>query len=101
MNPRNRLRARQRGAMVRSQPEGRWAVDPLHSAPGGYAVRRRWLASAAAIAGVAISLLVPSAGSAAPDARAVPGASAARLLAPVGSPGELAALEARVARLTR
>jgi hypothetical protein len=76
-------------------------VDPLHSAPGGYAVRKRRLAAAAAIAGVAISLLVPSAGSAAPDARAVPGASAAQLLASAGSPGELAALEARVARLTR
>jgi hypothetical protein len=75
-------------------------VDPLHSAPGGYAVRKRRLAAAAAIAGVAISLLVPSAGSAAPDAGAVPGASAAQLAA-AGSPGELAALEARVARLTR
>ena len=76
-------------------------MDPLHSAPGGYAVRKRRLAAAAAIAGVAISLLVPSAGSAAPDARAMTGAPAAQLLAAAGSPGELAALEARVARLTR
>jgi hypothetical protein len=76
-------------------------VDPLRSAPGGYAVRRRRLAAVAAIAGVAISLLVPSAGSAAPDAQATTGAPAAQLLAAAGSPGELAALEARVARLTR
>jgi hypothetical protein len=45
-----------------------------------------------------VSLLVPSAGNAAPDERAVPGAGA---LSAANSPGELARLEARAARLTR
>lgn len=44
---------------------------------------------------------MPSAGNATPDARATSGATAAQLLPAANSPGELAALEARVARLTR
>jgi len=55
----------------------------------------------AAVAGALIALLVPSAGNAAPDARATSGAMAAPLLPVADSPGELAALEARVARLAR
>jgi hypothetical protein len=62
------------------------------------AVRRRWPATTAAIAGIVISLLVPSAGKAAPDARATLRAPAVRLL-PADSPNTAAALEARAARL--
>jgi hypothetical protein len=48
-----------------------------------------------------ISLLVPSAGNAAPDARALLGTSAAQVLPTSNSPNELAGLEARAAKLSR
>src|SRR5262249_28037334 len=66
-------------------------------ARGGSVARRRWLGAVAAAAIFIVSLLVPSAGNAAPDARAGPGAGA---VAAANSPGELARLEARAARLT-
>jgi hypothetical protein len=73
-------------------------VDPFDDARGGFVARRRWLGAVAAAAIFIVSLLVPSAGNAAPDARAVPGAGA---LSAANSPGEFARLEARAARLTR
>jgi hypothetical protein len=73
-------------------------VDPFDDARGGSVARRRWLGAVAAAAIFIVSLLVPSAGNAAPDARAVPGAGA---LSAANSPGELARLEARAARLTQ
>ena len=73
-------------------------MDPFDDARGGSAARRRWLGALAAAAVFTVSLLVPSAGRAAPDVRAVPAAGA---LAAANSPGELARLEARAARLTR
>ena len=73
-------------------------MDPFDDARGGSVARRRWLGAVAAAAIFIVSLLVPSAGNAAPDARAVPGAGA---LSAANSPGELARLEARAARLTR
>src|SRR5215470_14805762 len=66
-------------------------VDPFDDARGGSAARRRWLGALAAAAVFIVSLLVPSAGRAAPDARAVPAAGA---LSAANSPGELARLEA-------
>jgi hypothetical protein len=48
-----------------------------------------------------ISLLVPSAGNAAQDAGATPGASAVQVLPIANSPNELAVLEARAAKLSR
>jgi hypothetical protein len=47
-------------------------VDPFDDARGGSAARRRWLCALAAAAVFTVSLLVPSAGRAAPDA---PGAA--------------------------
>ena len=73
-------------------------MDPFDDARGGSAARRHWLGALAATAVFTVSLLVPSAGRAAPDARAVPGAGA---LSAANSPGEFARLEARAARLTR
>ena len=73
-------------------------MDPFDDARGGSAARRRWLGALAAAAVFTVSLLVPSAGRAAPDARAVPAAGA---LSAANSPGEFARLEARAARLTR
>ena len=64
-------------------------------------VRRRWPGTAAATAVFIISLLVPSAGNAAPDARATLGDSAVQVLAAANSPSELAGLEARAAKLSR
>jgi hypothetical protein len=72
-------------------------VDPFDDARGGSA-RRRWLGALAAAAVFTVSLLVPSAGRAAPGA---PGAAGMQGLSAAGSPGELARLEARAARLTR
>jgi hypothetical protein len=73
-------------------------VDPFDDARGGSVARRRWLGAVAAAAIFIVSLLVPSAGNAAPAVRAVPGAGA---LSAANSPGEFARLEARAARLTR
>jgi hypothetical protein len=73
-------------------------VDPFDDARGGSVARRRWLGAVAAAAIFVVSLLVPSAGNAAPEVRAVPGAGA---LSAANSPGELARLEARAARLSR
>jgi len=73
-------------------------VDPFDDARGCSVARRRWLGAVAAAAIFVVSLLVPSAGNAAPDARAVPGVGA---LSAANSPGEFARLEARAARLTR
>jgi hypothetical protein len=55
----------------------------------------------AAAALFVVALLVPSAGNAAPDARATPGASAGQVFPAANSPGELARLEARAAKLSR
>ena len=73
-------------------------MDPFDDARGGSVARRRWLGAVVAAAIFIVSLLVPSAGNAAPDARAVRGAGA---LSAANSPGELARLEARAARLTQ
>jgi hypothetical protein len=76
-------------------------VDPSDVARGGSVARGRWLGAVAAAAVFIVSLLVPSAGRAAPDARAAPGAAGIQGLSAANSPGELARLEARAARLTR
>jgi len=76
-------------------------VDPWYSARPGPVVRRRWPGIAAATAVFVISLLVPSAGNAAQDARATLGASAVQVLPIANSPNELAGLEARAAKLSR
>jgi hypothetical protein len=73
----------------------------MYSARGSSAVQRRWPGIAAATAVFVISLLVPSAGNAAPDARAMLGASAVHVLPTANSPSELAGLEARAAKLSR
>jgi hypothetical protein len=73
-------------------------VDPFDDARGGSVARRRWAGALAAAAVFIVSLLVPSAGRAAPGAGATPGVGA---LSAANSPGELARLEARAARLTR
>jgi hypothetical protein len=73
-------------------------VDPFDVASGGSIARRRWLGAVAAAAVFFVALLVPSAGRAAPDA---PGAVGIQGLPAANSPGELARLEARAARLTR
>ena len=73
-------------------------MDPFDDARGGSAARRRGIGAVAAAAVFTVSLLVPSAGQAAPDAR---GAAGIQGLPAANSPGELARLEARAARLTR
>ena len=70
-------------------------MDPFDVARGGSVARRRWLGALAAAAVFIVSLLVPSAGRAAPGAAGIQGLPAAN------SPGELARLEARAARLTQ
>ncbi|HUY47673.1 MAG TPA: hypothetical protein VMV92_18395, partial [Streptosporangiaceae bacterium] len=55
----------------------------------------------AAAAMFIVSLLTPSAGNAAPDARAAPGAGDVQGLPAANSPGELARLQARAAKLSR
>ena len=76
-------------------------MDPWYSAQGSSVVRRRWPATAAAIAVVITSLVVPSAGNAAPDTRATLAASAVQVLPAANSPSGFAGLEARVAKLSR
>jgi len=76
-------------------------VDPLYSAQSRPVSRRRWLGAVAAAAMFIVSLLAPSAGNAAPDARAAPGAGDVQGLPAANSPGELARLQARAARLSR
>ena len=73
-------------------------MDPFDVARGGSVARRRWIGARAAAAVFIVSLLVPSAGRAAPDAT---GAAGIYGLPAANSPGELARLEARAARLTR
>ena len=73
-------------------------MDPFDAACGGSVARRRWLGALAAVAVFIVSLLVPSAGRAAPNA---PGAAGIQGLPAANSPGELARLEARAARLTQ
>ena len=73
-------------------------MDPFDVASGGSVARRRWLGALAAAAVFFVALLVPSAGRAAPDA---PGAVGIQGLPAANSPGELARLEARAARLTQ
>jgi hypothetical protein len=73
-------------------------VDPFDVARRGSVARRRWLGALAAAAVFIVSLLMPSAGRAAPSAGAGPVAGA---LSAANSPGELARLEARAARLSR
>ena len=70
-------------------------MDPFDVARGGSVARRRWLGALAAAAVFIVSLLVPSAGRAAPGAAGIQGLPAAN------SPGELARLEARAVRLTQ
>ena len=62
-------------------------MDPFDVARGGSVARRRWLGALAAAAVFIVSLLVPSAGRAAPG---VPGAAGIQGLAAANSPGELA-----------
>ena len=75
--------------------------DPFDVVRSGPVARRRWPVALAAAAIFMVSLLVPSAGDAAPDARAAPGGPAVQGLPAANSPGELARLEARAARLSR
>ena len=70
-------------------------MDPFDVARGNSVARRRWLGALAAAAVFIVSLLVPSAGRAAPGAAGIQGLPAAN------SPGELARLEARAVRLTQ
>jgi hypothetical protein len=87
-----------RGLLAR-QPEGKVGrLDPWYSAKGGSVIMGRPLGAVAAAAIFLVSLLVPAAGDAAPAAS---GAPAVRALSAAGSPGELARLEARAARLSR
>jgi hypothetical protein len=93
---------RQRQAVPRREPVSRPGsrregepVNPLNSARGGSVARRRWLGATAAAAMFTVSLAVPSAG------RATLDVSAVQPLSAVGSPGELARLEARAAALSR
>ena len=76
-------------------------LDPWYSARGSSAIRGRSLGAVAAAVIFIVSLLVPAAGDAAPAVGAAAGAPAARLSPARGSPGELARLEARAARLSR
>jgi hypothetical protein len=76
-------------------------VDRLHAAQRGLGARGRWPGAVVAAAAAIILLVVPSAGNAAPHARAAPGVPAALLLPAAHDPGELARLEARAARLAR
>jgi hypothetical protein len=76
-------------------------LDPWYSAQGSSAIRGRSLGAVAAAVIFIVSLIAPAAGDAAPAARAAAGVPAARLLPTAGSPGELARLEARAARLSR
>jgi len=64
-------------------------------------IRARSLGAVAAAVIFIVSLLVPAAGDAAPAVRAAAGGPAAALSPTAGSPGELARLEARAARLSR
>jgi len=70
-------------------------LDPWNSAQGSSVIRGRSLGAVAAAVIFIVSLLVPAAGDAAPAARA------AALSPTAGSPGELARLEAKAARLSR
>jgi len=76
-------------------------LDPWNSAPGSSVIRGRSLGAVAAAVIFIVSLLMPAAGDAAPAMRTAAGAPAAGLLPTAGSPGELARLEARAARLSR
>ena len=76
-------------------------LDPWYSAQGSSAIRGRSLGAVAAAVIFIISLLVPAAGDAAPTVGAAAGAPGAALFPTAGSPGELARLEARAARLSR
>ena len=76
-------------------------MGPLHSAQSGSAVRRRWLGAVVAAGMFIVSLAVPSAGNAAPHARATLNAAAVQVLPAANSPGALARLEARAAKLSR
>jgi len=69
-------------------------LDPWNSARGSSVIRGRSLGAVAAAVIFIVSLLVPAAGDAAPAARAA-------LSPTAGSPGELARLEAKAARLSR
>ena len=75
--------------MAARQPEEKGEpVDPFDVARGGSVARRRWLGAMAAAAVFLVSLLVPSAGRAAPDARQRPGAGALSVAnSPGSSPG--------------
>jgi len=75
--------------------------DPIDIARSGAVARRRWPVALAAAAIFMVSLLVPSAGNAAPDTRAAAGGPAVQGFPAANSPGELARLEARAARLSR
>ena len=59
-------------------------MDPFDDARGGSVARRRWAGALAAAAVFIVSLLVPSAGRAAPGAGAAPGVGA---LSAANSPG--------------
>jgi hypothetical protein len=76
-------------------------VHPSRCGQSGSASRRRWFGALTAAAIFVVSLLVPSAGNAALEARGAPGAAAGRGLPAAHSPGELARLEARAAELSR
>ncbi|MGE5134702.1 MAG: hypothetical protein ACM32E_17585 [Gemmatimonadota bacterium] len=75
-------------------------MDRVPAAPAGGPALRRWGGAAAAALVFLVALAVPAAGRAAPQPRAVPPRTA--LTGPAGdSPGALAALEARAARLAK